>query len=360
MLPFTQKHSLLLLSMHRFFVENVTNWYEIHKRNLPWRKTRAPYKVWLSEIILQQTRVNQGLPYYKSFLQKFPSVLHLASADEQEVLTLWQGLGYYSRARNLHAAAKQVVDEFGSEFPSDYHLLKKLKGIGPYTAAAIASFCFDAPTPVLDGNVYRLFARFFGIHTPIQTPAAEKEFIKMGETLIAFSHPALFNQAIMEFGALQCKPKSPDCTSCVLHPNCYAYLNQVVNILPVKPIKKRVKVRQMHYLLLQHQNKWYVQKRTANDIWKHLYEFPLLEGYQKPTLAEWKKTATLKNFHVKNLKLLEEMPVVHKLTHRELQIHFWKADCDSPDDNFISLPQLQKLPFPVVLKKFIDNHLFQG
>lgn len=346
--------------MNKFFAESVVCWYEIHKRDLPWRQTRNPYYVWLSEIILQQTRVNQGLPYYRAFLKKFPSVAYLAAASEQEVLNLWQGLGYYSRARNLHAAAKQVISEFGGEFPADYHLLKKLKGVGAYTAAALASFCFDAPTPVLDGNVYRLFARFFGVYTPIQTTAAEKEFIEIGQKLMAFSNPATFNQAIMEFGALQCKPQSPDCNICPLKVHCYAYQNRAVNMLPVKQTKKPVKIRKMHYLLLNCKDSWWVQKRTENDIWKHLYEFLRLESNHTPTLKEWKKLISNKNLTIKNLQPLIDKPVIHKLTHRELHINFWKAESTSADNNFISLSQIKILPFPVVLKKIIDNHLVQG
>lgn len=346
--------------MERFFSEIVVNWFAVCGRDLPWRNTREPYKIWLSEVILQQTRVNQGLPYYEAFLNKFPTVFHLARASEQEVLALWQGLGYYSRARNLHAAAQQIVTEYNGQFPNNSAELKKLKGVGAYTAAAIASFCFEEPQPVLDGNVYRLFARFFGLHTPIQTPAAANEFTRLGKKLIGFAQPSAFNQAIMEFGALQCKPQSPDCEKCVLQSRCYAFQNQSVSQLPVKKTKTATRVRHLHYLILQNANGCWVQKRTANDIWKHLYEFPLIEKKQMPEPTDWNKLPHLNNTPISRPKLMNSRPLIHKLTHRELHISFWQAQTVASHDNFISLPKLKELPFPIVLKKLIDNQLIQG
>jgi A/G-specific adenine glycosylase len=216
-----------------YFSSEIIVWYNRHKRDLPWRNTKDPYKIWLSEIILQQTRVEQGLPYYLKFIKAFPTVKHLAKAPEDKVMKLWQGLGYYSRARNLHATAKAIVKIYKGKFPSDYASIRNLKGIGDYTAAAISSFAFDQRYPVEDGNVYRLLSRHYGIATPVNTSHAKQEFYALAKSLIEGFPPALFNQAIMEFGAMQCKPVSPSCSSCSLMESCVAFRKKKVNELPV-------------------------------------------------------------------------------------------------------------------------------
>ena len=219
------------------FSKSIIKWYEQHKRDLPWRNIKDPYRIWLSEIILQQTRVEQGLPYYEKFIKNFPSVKHLASAPADKVMKLWQGLGYYSRARNLHATAKEVVKTHKGKFPDEHADVIKLKGVGAYTAAAILSFAFEKPYAVVDGNVYRLLSRYFGIDTPIDSGQAKKEFYALAQSLIEGFPPAVFNQAIMEFGSVQCRPANPDCMQCVLHETCFAFRNKRVDQLPVKKQK---------------------------------------------------------------------------------------------------------------------------
>ena len=226
-----------------YISNTLISWYFSNKRDLPWRNTQDPYFIWLSEIILQQTRVEQGLPYYLHFAEKYPSVKHLAEASEDEIMRSWQGLGYYSRARNLHNAAKQVVNEYNSEFPKNYNELLKLKGVGEYTAAAIASFAYLEVCPVLDGNVFRFLSRYYGVKTPINSNNAKKEFIELAKQIIDPSQPHTFNQAIMEFGALQCKPKSPDCNVCPFQDSCYAFKNNEVAVLPIKEKKLKRSIR---------------------------------------------------------------------------------------------------------------------
>ena len=216
------------------FCSTLINWYSIYKRDLPWRHTKSAYNIWLSEIILQQTQIKQGLPYYEAFVEHYPTIFDLAKANESEILKLWQGLGYYSRARNLHYTAKTIVETFNGEFPKSYQELLKLKGIGDYTASAIASICYNEATAVVDGNVYRVLARHFGVKTPINSTIGKKEFKALASQLINKKNPADYNQAIMEFGARQCKPKSPDCSSCPLNSSCVALQNNWVDTLPIK------------------------------------------------------------------------------------------------------------------------------
>lgn len=260
------------------FSNLLIQWYLQNKRDLPWRNTVNPYHIWLSEIMLQQTRVAQGLPYFLSFTSSFPTVLDLANADEEQVLKLWQGLGYYSRARNLHNTAKLVAFERGGVFPDNYKELLQLKGVGEYTAAAIASFSYNEVVPVVDGNVFRVLSRYFDIETDIASSGAKKEFTELASELIPHDNPALFNQAIMEFGALQCVPKNPDCGTCVLNSGCLALQKNKVNELPVKLKKTKVRNRYFNYLVFSDDNQNHiVRKRTEKGIWHNLYEFPLIE-----------------------------------------------------------------------------------
>ena len=271
----------------RNFSKDLISWYSINKRELPWRKTKDPYKIWLSEIILQQTKVTQGLPYYLSFENKYPSVSKLAKASEQEVLKLWEGLGYYSRARNLHKAAKIVMDKFDGIFPSNYKDLIKLPGIGDYTASAISSFSVNEINPVVDGNVYRFLSRYIGIKTPINTNKSLKEFRNIGELLISKKNPSDFNQAIMEFGALVCKPSSPNCGICMYQKNCFAYFNKEISNLPVKNSKKKVRDRFFNFLIIKSDNnQTVVEKRKEKDIWQNLYQFPLIETVKEVNKEE--------------------------------------------------------------------------
>ncbi len=307
------------------FSRLLINWYQRYKRDLPWRHTNDPYRVWLSEVILQQTRVDQGLPYYQNFIREFPGVKDLALAPQEKIMKLWQGLGYYSRARNLHQTAKIVHDKHQGRFPEDYEGLLKLKGIGVYTAAAIASFCFNEPKAVIDGNVYRVLSRVFGIHIPIDSTAGKKEFALLAAALLNPKKAALHNQAIMEFGALQCVPRNPNCGNCPLQGYCYAYSSGDVGMLPVKEKKPKVTERYFEYFVLCYRNYTYIRRREGQDIWKHLYEFPLLE-----TTKLWKETEVLQSDLLTNL--LKETPYTlqsvsevyrHVLSHQKIYARFW-------------------------------------
>lgn len=254
-------------------------WYAQNKRDLPWRETRDPYRIWLSEIILQQTRVAQGYDYYLKFVSRYPTVADLAAASEDDVLKLWQGLGYYSRARNLHAAALQVMSApYNGLFPSRYEELRKLKGIGPYTAAAIASFSSDEPVAVVDGNVYRVLSRLFDIETPIDSTQGQKEFLALATELLDPEHPGTHNQAIMEFGALQCTPLSPHCPDCPLAEKCLSLANRTIDKRPLKTGKVKVRERLLHYYLYKYKDTLWVRQRPGGDIWQGLWEFVITEG----------------------------------------------------------------------------------
>ncbi|MCC9168283.1 A/G-specific adenine glycosylase [Pontibacter harenae] len=264
-----------------FYSGTLIDWYERHKRSLPWRETTNPYHIWLSEVILQQTRVAQGMPYYLKFVEAYPTVQDLAAAPEDEVMRLWQGLGYYSRARNMHFTAKQVVNEHRGSFPETAQELLKLKGIGSYTAAAIASFAFKEKVAVLDGNVFRVLARVFGVTEDTAAPASRKVFQSLANTLVPATSPDTFNQAIMEFGAIQCTPLMPDCMFCPLQQTCFAFNNGMVQELPVKSKAKAAKPRFFHYFVFKWQDQYYLRKRLAGDIWQGLYDFYLYESNSK-------------------------------------------------------------------------------
>ncbi len=262
---------------YQAFSTHVISWYRANPRELPWRGTSDPYKIWLSEIILQQTRVAQGLPYYCAFVEAYPTVKDLALAPESEVLRLWQGLGYYSRARNLHACAQFIWQELDGHFPNTYESLLKLKGVGSYTAAAISSFAFSEAKAVVDGNVFRVLARYFGIETDIATSKAKKEFEALANRLIPQDNPGEFNQAMMDFGARQCVPKNPDCESCPLSNSCFALKNGLIKQLPVKINKVKVKERSFHYFVIRCGDDWVWKRRSAGDIWEGLHDFPVSE-----------------------------------------------------------------------------------
>lgn len=341
------------------FSKILTTWYLENKRDLPWRKTTNPYPIWLSEIMLQQTRVAQGLPYYLAFTEAFPTVFDLANASEEQVLKLWQGLGYYSRARNLHATAKHIATDLNGIFPPDYKNLLKLKGVGEYTAAAIASFSYNEAVPVVDGNVYRVLSRYFNITTDIASAKAKNEFTLLAEEVIDTENPALFNQAIMEFGALQCVPKNPDCTICPLNGSCLALSLKKVNELPVKIKKLKIKNRFLNYLfILDNENKTTVNQRTLKGIWHNLYEFPLVET-ENPASGEH-VLELIRNAvnNISEITLLESETVVHKLSHQHLHISFWRMQQDTVFENGLNFENLNKLPFPIVLHNFIANNKF--
>lgn len=301
-------------------------WYAQNKRDLPWRHTKDPYLIWLSEIILQQTRVEQGQPYYMAFSNKYPKVEDLANASEDQVLKLWQGLGYYSRARNMHATAKIIVDKYQGKFPDTYQNIIDLKGVGSYTASAIASFAFDLPHAVLDGNVYRFLSRYFGVHTPIDSSKGKKDFQELADMVLNSKKPGIHNQAIMEFGALVCVPKKPKCQECIFLEKCAAYQKSEVNVLPLKAKKIKTRSRYFDYLLLKQEGSIFLNHRSGNDIWKGLFDFPLIESSTNHDESDLLKTElfeTLKKdykIHINNVST----QVKHKLSHQNLFIRFWE------------------------------------
>ena len=257
--------------------ERLLGWYKLAPRQLPWKASRDPYKIWLSEIILQQTRVQQGTPYYLKFTEKYPTVRKLAKAPLDDVLKLWEGLGYYSRARNLHFAANQVINDFDGVFPTDYKSLLKLKGVGEYTAAAIASFAYDEPVAVVDGNVFRFISRLYGIATPIDSTTGKKQFKQKAQQILDINDPATHNQAIMDFGALICSPRKPQCAICPFSLDCVAFQEDRIGILPVKSKAIVKRHRFFTYYILHDENRVIIQKREGKDIWNGLYQFPMVE-----------------------------------------------------------------------------------
>lgn len=341
------------------FSNTLITWYLENKRDLPWRNTTNPYAIWLSEIMLQQTRVAQGLPYYLSFLKAFPTVFELAQAEEEQVLKLWQGLGYYSRARNLHQTAKHIAFERNGHFPNNFKELLKLKGIGEYTAGAIASFSYNEVVPVVDGNVYRVLSRYYGIETDIASTSAKKEFTLLATELIDKNRPALFNQAIMEFGALQCVPKNPECNKCPMNNSCYALSKNKVGTLPVKSKKTKIKKRYFNYLLyIDTENKTLVQKRTKKGIWHNMYEFPVIETDKRESAKKISELIYQKNSFVSEITHLKSEDITHKLSHQHLHIAFWKVELDEKLEKGISYHELLDLPVPIVLHNFIERNSF--
>tara|TARA_B100000767_G_C19771967_1_gene540534 strand:- start:3493 stop:4509 length:1017 start_codon:yes stop_codon:yes gene_type:complete len=334
-------------------------WYKIHKRPLLWRESRDPYKIWLSEIILQQTRIAQGAPYYESFITAFPTVNHLAAADEREVLKLWQGLGYYSRAINLHHTAQVIVSEYNSIFPKTFKNLLTLKGVGNYTASAISSICFDEPQAAVDGNVYRVLARYFGKDTPIDASYALKEFKSLATDLMGKEVPGEFNQALMEFGALQCTPKNPSCGNCPFQKGCIAFNQNRTSKLPFKRNKVKVSFRFFNYLVfITPKQKTILIKRSGKDIWQQLYEFPLIESEKELTLKEIIPNRIISNYSdATGIKIskINEKPIKHKLSHQQLYITYWKINAEELKKSDIFECDIHNYPVPIILGKFIED-----
>ncbi|WP_457271452.1 A/G-specific adenine glycosylase [Pedobacter sp. UYEF25] len=345
------------------FQHTLLSWYKVNKRDLPWRHTTDPYIIWLSEIILQQTRVDQGMPYFVKFVDAFPTVGDFARADESTILKLWQGLGYYSRARHMHATAQQVLSKYEGGFPTDYQELLKLKGIGPYSAAAISSFSVGAAHAVLDGNVFRVLARFFGVHSPINAPLGVKEFNLLAAELLFTPDPGLYNQAIMEFGALQCKAKNPSCGICPLRLDCVALKNDLVGKLPIKLPKAPKKSRYLNYLVCLMDNQILIRHRQAGDIWQHLFDFPCIESEQ-PSMAEQPELleASLALLG-RNTTLRFETNLKHILTHQLITAQFFLAEnfsinpANLPNCKWVSLEEFANLPQPKLINIFIEKFL---
>ncbi len=344
------------------FGKTLTNWYSINKRYFPWRNTKNPYSIWLSEIILQQTQIKQGLPYYEAFVNKYPTVFDLAEAEEGAVLKLWQGLGYYSRARNLHTTAKYIATERDGKFPDTYKELLKLKGIGDYTASAIASICYNEPTAVVDGNVYRALSRYFGIDTPINTSHGIKEFKTLATSLLDSNNPGDYNQAIMEFGATQCKPQNPDCSVCPFNTSCVALQKGLVSLLPVKLNKTKLTQKYFNFLVFISSGKETLfQKRASKGIWQNLYQFPLIESASSLSPEDF-KSHFLSSSHNLNtafeFSLYNETDVIHKLSHQHLHTKFWIIEVDKLPIEAVAISKLKTFPTSILISNFIDGFNF--
>lgn len=332
----------------------IADWYRQNARSLPWRETKNPYKIWLSEIILQQTRVDQGLNYYLKFINHYPTINDLAAASEQQVLNDWQGLGYYSRARNLHATAKRISNHLNGIFPNKYEEIIKLKGVGPYTAAAIASFAFKESKALVDGNVYRVLSRYFDIATPIDSTEGKKEFQQIADSLIPKDTPDIHNQAIMEFGSQQCTPVNPNCAECVLNESCRSFYNKTVVFRPVKEKKTKVRERYFYYGVFTQDDKICIQKRTQSDIWQHLFEFPLFESSsviaENQLIEHYKKTYLLEPEAISK-------EIKHILSHQRIItrfLHFSKIP-DSLKHLAVAVHELKDVPLPRLIDRYMNE-----
>jgi A/G-specific adenine glycosylase len=346
--------------MELWFTEGIQHWYRKHKRDLPWRHEKDPYKIWISEIILQQTQVAQGLDYYHRFLVKFPTIQSLAAAKEDEVMKAWQGLGYYSRARHLHASAKEIDTVYGGRFPKTYEQIRGLKGIGDYTAAAIASFAYNMPYAVLDGNVYRLLSRLFGIITPINDHKAKHEFAALAQSLLDKKKPGIHNQAIMEFGSQYCKTGIPGCAQCIFSSRCLAFKNRMVERLPVKLKKTKVKIRHFYFfVLIDGAKQVRIEKRESKDIWQGLYQFPLMEFDRGMQAAEVLKLARAQALLSKTDKVMHvSESFKHLLSHQTLFAHFVVIRLQKKHarhQQTIAFKKLTSIAFPRLIEKFLNS-----
>ncbi len=343
------------------FLGVIYSWFKKNMRELPWRQTTDPYHIWLSEIILQQTRVVQGTNYYLRFIERFPTIKDLANATEEEVLKEWQGLGYYTRARNLHFTARYIKDKLNGKFPRDYDGILALKGIGPYTAAAIASIAFNLPFPTVDGNIYRVLSRYFGISEPIDSTKGKKMIEQIAKELMPKRNAGFHNQALMEFGALQCIPKSPDCKHCVLLETCYAAQNSLVEVLPVKSKKIKQRTRYFFYYYIENGENVFIEKRINNDIWKNLYQFPLFESANSFEEDELLKIRHLDifgkcNVNIKKVSGIKKHVLSHQIIFARL-IYVELAGDKCIDEKFIEVNKkdISKFAVPRLIEEFIDD-----
>ena len=337
----------------------ILSYFDKNKRDLPWRDTNDPFRIWLSEIILQQTRVDQGMKFYNNFIQEFDTIFDLAKANEQKVLKLWQGLGYYSRARNLHFTAQYIATELNGVFPSSFIELKKVKGVGDYTAAAVASIVYKEAVPAVDGNMFRVFARYFNIEDDISSPKTKKIFWDLGLEIIDQKRPGDFNQAVMDLGATICTPKLPKCDICLLNESCEALrLNKVLE-LPIKLKKTKVSNRFLHFIIIENEDKIALSKRIGNDVWKNLYTFPKIETETDLLDKGWVLEEGLEN----KLSFISEEK--HILSHQNLFIKYWKLNVSLKDINhfiqdvdfeMIALNDLDQYPLPKPIEKFINKY----
>ena len=340
--------------------DELIQWYFKNKRDLPWRDTTNAYIIWLSEIILQQTRVEQGMPYFHRFLEKYPDVKAFAAADEGEILNLWQGLGYYSRGRNMLKTARQIVAEFDGEFPMKYEQLIHLKGIGEYTASAISSFSANQPKAVVDGNVFRVLARYFGISEPVNSTKGKKLFQDVANEVLNKENPGLHNQAMMEFGAMLCKPKNPDCNICPVRSDCYAYNHDAIAELPQKLKKIKVRERFLNYIVVTDGNTILMNKRDEKDIWANMYDFPLFESNHPLTAEQVLLLPEFKGYFGENSRIINNYPIKkHVLTHQHLHAQFIHID-NRPIKLeqkwfYVDVNNLEKIAMSKIIFIFINN-----
>jgi A/G-specific adenine glycosylase len=344
-------------TIQKKFSQKLLAWYIENKRSLPWRETKDPYKIWLSEIILQQTRVLQGLPYYLKFVERFPTVFSLAKTNEQEVLRLWQGLGYYSRARNLHHCANEVVENFQGKFPNNFQDLQKLRGIGSYTAAAIASISFKEPVAVVDGNVFRVLSRVFGIDKDISDSKTKDFFFALGNDLISKEHPDEFNQAIMEFGATHCLPKNPLCGECIFKRQCVAKAQNLQTVLPVKSKKQKIRRRYFYYFVIRQGKKILMRKRSEKDIWQGLFDFYLIEFAKPRGIDKLLSENKVRKMDVSGISKTYK----HVLSHQHLMARFISVNSlglsagDLNGFNYYSVSEIKKVPKPVLILQYLKD-----
>ena len=334
----------------------ILKWYDINKRDLPWRKTKNPYNIWISEIILQQTRMEQGINYYNRFIFRFPNLKSLANSKEKDVLILWQGLGYYSRARNLYYTAKYIFNELNSQFPESYEQLIKLKGIGDYTASAISSICFDKAQPVLDGNVFRIISRVYEIKHPINLNNSRKVFKEKAKEMMPTERYGDYNQALMDFGSIICKPLNPLCSSCVISKICSAYNNNSVEYFPVKSSKSKIKLLYFDYIVAKHNNQLLIEQ-IKEGIWKNMYQFPVHVSESKKINKEITKFFSEK-YQVKNLiiKRIDSEFIQHKLSHINIRARFWLTENKINVDEGIYLSSFKEYPMSKLMHKFIEKY----
>lgn len=347
-------------TIKKTFTRTLLQWNsKLNRRTMPWKGEKDPYKIWLSEIILQQTRVEQGLEYYKKFVTHFPTIKKLAASPKEKVFKLWEGLGYYQRCKNLLATATEIVQQHGGIFPGTYEDLLALKGIGPYTAAAISSFAWNAPHAVVDGNVFRVLSRVFGNHTPIDSTTGKKEYSALAKELLPVNKAAVYNQAIMDFGATVCKPRNPLCTTCLMHSFCAAYTQHTIHLLPVKEKKTGVTKRWFFYLVAEQKGKRYLFKRTGSDIWENLYEFLLVESDHPAavTPAFIKQHLAPLGKQLKYKLVSVSTPFSQRLTHRQIEAVFIEIQVTGaikhPGAIAVPRAELGQYPFPRVIREYL-------
>jgi len=348
---------------YREIADILARWFLCHGRDLPWKNTRDPYKIWISEVILQQTRVNQGTDYYIRFTGRFPDIHSLAAAETDEVMRYWQGLGYYVRARNLHDTARTIVQRWNGIFPDQYDDILSLKGIGRYTAAAVASFAFNQPYPVIDGNVYRVLARLCLIRYPMNKLAGFRKAMQYAQQMMHNAQPRLFNQAIIEFGEIQCVPHHPDCPACLLRHHCLAFVTGKTGQYPARKKKTKSTLRHLHYLVIRTKGRLLIHRREDKDIWPLLYQFPLIETTGPITPEDLLKHPHFRNLMGTSVYTLEKISdtYTHPLSHRIIHARFYTFTLKKPEPSLIrkfravDISELNKYPFPRLITRFMES-----